>query len=65
MFPKKHANKHPMIDTQGGKCMMSFNEIIEEMIRHGLPVPEKGVQYQYPMQRAMQDMLNEEYISGE
>lgn len=46
--------------TQGGKCMMSFNEIIEEMTRHGLPVPEKGVQVSVPnAKELMQDMLDE------
>ena len=40
--------------------MMSFNEIIEEMIRHGLPVPEKAVQVSVPnAKELMQDMLNE------
>lgn len=39
---------------------MSFNEIIEEMIRHGLPVPEKAVQVSVPnAKELMQDMLNE------
>jgi len=40
--------------------MMNFNEIIEEMIRHGLPVPEKGVQVSVPnAKELMRDMLNE------